>query len=467
MTENHKQLIKAYDKIDGELNAFVAECGDNMTEQHFADATRMKDELKGISDKIEHEKRVGALKGEIQDLHKYNTSAAVRHTHPGAAASVGMTKAGEVTLARKGGSKSATLRMLNQHGAGIFGRETFEGMKDPGYKQAFRAWFKGNASNAQMRNLEVGLDPQGGILAPIESIARLIDRDPTPTRLSGMVDTLNIARDGVTVPRVNYTGGTDDSNIDLYSTGFRVTATEENPTSASQAQVTDSNLFGAARISVYTYMIRGILTNNIIEDAMFDPLTWIAGKFAQTVDLFKDNMIINGSGSGQPVGLLSNPGGTDTFTWVPTVTTGLSASPFITPDSLMDVSMDIPEQYESNIKYLYAKRSTAKAIRKFKDGDGRYLFGQGVQDSGVEPGLARQINGYPIVWSGFMPAPAANAYPVIAGDFSGYTLVNRVGFSVQILREVLAQQNQVVILGRFRFGGQPLEPWKLRALKCA
>jgi HK97 family phage major capsid protein len=471
MTDTHKQLIKAYEKTEGELNAFIAEHGDNMTDAQYAEATRMRDDLKATADKIEHQKRIGALKDDVAELHKVNTSIAARHSHNGAPSELGATRAGEVTIARRtrdGKARgSAAFRMLKQSGAGIFGKEQFEAVASREYRDAFRAAFKGRATTAQYRTLEIGLDPQGGYLAPIETLARLIDREPTPTRVSGLVDTINIARDGVVLPRVNYTGATDDSLPELYTTGFRVTATDENPTSSTQSQVTDANIFGATRVSVWTYMIQGVLTNNMIEDAMFDPLAWLAGKFAQTVDLHKDNKILNGSGSSEPVGILANPGGTDNLSWPPVVTTGTSSSPFITPDSLLDASMDIPEQYEDGIRYVYSKRTTGKTIRKMKDANGRYLFGQGTQDSGIEPSAARSINGYPVVWSGFMPAPAANAFPIIVGDLSGYTLVNRIGFSVQVLREVAAQKNQVIVLGRFRYGGQCLEPWKLRAIKCA
>ena len=229
----------------------------------------------------------------------------------------------------------------------------------------------------------------------------------------------------------------------------------------------DTNLFGSVRVANFTWMIQAPLTNNMIEDAMFDPLTWIAGKFSQTVDLLKDNKIINGTGASEPVGILANPGGADTLAWPPVTLTGTGAAPFITPDSLVTLTEQIPEQYDENVRYLYSKTKTGPTIRTMKDGVGRYLFGQGYQDSGMAPGRSKMLNDYPVIWSGFMPAPAANAYPVIAGDFSGITLVNRIGYSVQVLREIAAQKNQVIILGRVRFGCQMLEPWKIQVLKCA
>ena len=40
--------------------------------------------------------------------------------------------------------------------------------------------------------------------------------------------------------------------------------------------------------------------------------------------------------------------------------------------------------------------------------------------------------------------------------------MNRVGFSVQVLREVEALRNRLVLVGRLRFGGAVAESWKLK-----
>ena len=51
---------------------------------------------------------------------------------------------------------------------------------------------------------------------------------------------------------------------------------------------------------------------------------------------------------------------------------------------------------------------------------------------------------------------------MVFGDLSGYYLVHRVGFSIQVLREVEALRNRLVLVGRMRFGGAVAEPWKLK-----
>jgi HK97 family phage major capsid protein len=65
-----------------------------------------------------------------------------------------------------------------------------------------------------------------------------------------------------------------------------------------------------------------------------------------------------------------------------------------------------------------------------------------------------------------MPNVGTSTYPIIFGDLKGYYHVDRVGFSIQVLRELYAESNQILLLGRLRFGGQVAEDWRLKLLQC-
>ena len=54
---------------------------------------------------------------------------------------------------------------------------------------------------------------------------------------------------------------------------------------------------------------------------------------------------------------------------------------------------------------------------------------------------------------------------MIYGDLKGYYLVNRIGFSIQALDQTKAKRNQIELVGRVRFGGAPVEHWRLKLLK--
>lgn len=469
MSTKLKELLTRGESRAKELSAFIAEHGDNMTSENYAKAETIRADLAEIRSQVEICQKTQRMGDEAAEFTRLMSEPAAQYKandpSTGKSGVIGSTRSGSVTVKREG----KALRSLRQSGPAIFGREAFAAISEPKYEAAYRKYLlrgERSLSPSEVRTLQDGYDPQGGFLAPTQWQARLIQRKPTPTRVAGLVESVNCTSDSMSMPRVNYSTASDDSGGTLYSTGFRVTATDENPTSDTQSQVTDTNLFGSTRISVFTYMIQGRLTNNQVEDAMFDPMAFMDEKFMETADLLKDNMLINGiGGASNPYGMLAAPTVSDPFLNAPTVSSGTNASPYLTADSLINISEDIPEQYDENIVYLYKKTSTGKTIRTLKDSTNRYLLGKGDMDSGLVNPRAKTLNGYPVINSQFMPDPAANpSYPVICGDLKGVCLVNRIGFSIQVLREVGALRNQVILVGRIRFGCQPIEPWRYRIL---
>lgn len=312
-----------------------------------------------------------------------------------------------------------------------------------------------------IRTLQEGVDTSGGFFVPEEILNRVVAKDPTPTRVAGLVTQLQTSRDSLSMPKVVY--NTDD----LYTTGMRVTFTGEIPASATTARVTDP-VAGQVRIPVYTAMMSIPLTNDMIEDSAFALVPWLSDKFSETIELLRDNMILNGTGIGQPSGILVNPGTTGN----PAVTVSGSASALGSSDAasaknLIKLAMSLPEQYQDNARWVMNLTNTGSAIAQLVDGNNRPLWGTGIQDAGLEAGyMGRRLVGLPVVLSGFMPNIGSSAYPLVVGDLRGYYLVNRVGFSIQFLRELYAETNQIVILGRIRFGGQVVEDWKLKIFQC-
>jgi HK97 family phage major capsid protein len=263
------------------------------------------------------------------------------------------------------------------------------------------------------------------------------------------------SRDRLLVPKVNY------SDDDIYSTGARVTWTGEVPSSSTVHCSTEPK-FGHVAISVWTAMISMTATNDMVEDSAFPFVSWLSEKFAETYRLLLDEQIIAGTGIGRPAGILLDPGGTDQPA---VVNSGAAAE--LTADGLQDLAWSLPEQYDENSAWAFNKTSTGKAIAKLKDADNRYLWASLEASGLVLPARQRPLLGYPVAFSGFMPNVAANAFPAIFGDLSGYFLVERVGMSIQVLRETHAEDNQVGLLGRVRFGGLVAEPYKMKILKVA
>jgi HK97 family phage major capsid protein len=350
--------------------------------------------------------------------------------------------------------------LVDSEGEGLVDDRTLKLLRNPDYAKAFRSYLrKGERKMTDSDGLKVlqeGSDTAGGYLVPEDLLNRIIARTPTPTRLAGRVTQFNTSRDTAVMPKANYT--TDN----LYTSGMRVTWTGEVPASATAHRVTEP-VFGNTKIPIYTAMMSLPLTKDLVEDNAFNVVGWCEGKFSETNELLRDNMILNGSGVNQPHGILVNPGAADNpGTTVSTVADAL------TWEGLQNILWAVPEQYEDNSTWTFNKSSTGLAISKLVDGDGRPLWTNGAADSGLvgSPKQSRLL-GYEVLYSGFAPDVAADAYPIVFGDLRGYFLANRIGFSIEVLRELYAESNQILLLGRVRFGGLAAEPFRLRIQKVS
>jgi HK97 family phage major capsid protein len=461
LTAKHKEDLALFEAKTGEFSAFMAEHAEKMTDEALGAARQKRDELKSIKSRIEGHVAAAGLSADADGFGSFLNEPGNGMKHLGEGQVTGL----DVVDAKKG--------IIHSQGAGIFGAKVWDGIQDPGYAKAFAEYLrKGEKSSAwALKFLEVGLDPQGGYLAPPEQLQRIVERKPTPTRIAGMVTQMPVGRDACILPRVNYQSASDDTLGQIYTTGFRVTNTEENPSSDTQANVNDTNLFGSVRIDNYTHMMEGVLTNNLVEDPGFDVMGWYEGKFNETIDIFRDDMVLNGTGVQQSTGILPYAANASAPVPLTTITTG--TSPQIKGDDLINIAMDVSEQYEDGCKFVFNKTQAFKYLRLLKDSQNRYLFGAGYQDSGIANGKPADLVGYPYVFSALMKqyltagAWVSGQTPVIFGDLGGYTQTLRLGFSIQVCRELLARRNQILLVGRIRIGGLPLEPWRLRVLKVA
>lgn len=443
------------------VDALFKQHGDNMPDDV---ANGVEAELKAI-DTLEGQRQQAERLEKAQaeneaEIKRLNNTPSNAIPQPGAGAKAGQvqlegfTPAGETVLERHG----ADLAVVYEEGPLGLDQKTLEVISSDEYKRAYRSYLRKGANElglGERKVLEAGNDEAGGFLVPEDMLQAIIERKPTPTRVAAMVTRLQTSRDALAIARLNY------SADDRYTTGIRVKWTGEKPASSTVHRA-DTPTFGQVRIPIHTAMLSLGATNNMIEDSSYPIVSWAAGKFQETVELLYEDMCLNGDGIGQPAGILMNPDGTDQ---PKVVKTGDASA--LTGDGLIDLTEDLPEQYDENAVLIFNKTNAGKAIRKLKDSEGRYLVSYGAGDHGLSTGRYKEINGYGYRWSAFMPNVAANAFPVIFGDPRGYYLVNRIGFSIQVLREKYAEENQVVLLGRVRFGGQPAESWRLRVHKVA
>ena len=115
-------------------------------------------------------------------------------------------------------------------------------------------------------------------------------------------------------------------------------------------------------------------------------------------------------------------------------------------DTLIDLVYTPLSQFRANGRFVMNRRTTSM-VRKFKDGEGDYIWTPGIQ-----PGQPSSLLGYPITEMESMPDVAANSMSVAFGDFAkGYLVVDRAG--VQVLRDPYSQKPYVLFYTTKRVGG--------------
>ena len=103
---------------------------------------------------------------------------------------------------------------------------------------------------------------------------------------------------------------------------------------------------------------------------------------------------------------------------------------------------------------------TFTALRKLKDGNGRYLL----QDD-ITGEFPYRLLGKPVFVSDNMPKMAAGSKAVLYGDLSGLSVNMRENIQIQILLEKYATQHAVGFVAWFEFDSKVTDAQKLVALQ--
>jgi HK97 family phage major capsid protein len=356
-------------------------------------------------------------------------------------------------------------RAINEAGPGTFGEKQWGTLSSFEYKRDFALYLrKGNrVIDLCTKTLQEGMDDQGGVFAPAELIARVIGRLPAPTHLRSLVTTLTTGRDVLILPRKQY------NSDDKYTTAFRATWTGEIPSDGTGAiaAVNDSALLGNTEVPVHTAMLNAPVTRNLIEDSAFPIQAWLESELAQVIDLLYEDMILNGSSIGQPTGILFGASASNVGTdpYYPQVVLSGSAGA-LAYAGLISLQTALAPQYETETtKFVMNKSSTYAALAQLVDGNQRPLLHYGLEDYGIAPRRVRTLLGDEIILSQFAPNVGASNFPIVYGDLKGYYVAQRVGFSIQVLDQTRAKANQIELVGRVRFGGKPVEPFRLKIQK--
>jgi HK97 family phage major capsid protein len=281
--------------------------------------------------------------------------------------------------------------------------------------------------------LRIGADTEGGYLVPDEYERTLVEA----------LEEENIFRSLAHIIRT----ASGERKIPVVSSKGTASWIEEG---GAFPESDDS--FGQVTIGAYKLGTMIKVSEELLNDSVFDLESYIAREFARRIGVKEEEAFFTGDGSGKPLGVLADKGGAE-------VGVTAASTTAITADELMDLYYSLFSPYRKKAVWV-VNDSTIKAIRKLKDNNGQYLW---------QPGLIANapdtILGRPVKTSAFMPSIAAGAKSIIFGDFNYYWIADRQGRTFKRLNELFATTGQVGFLASQRVDGQLILPEALKVLK--
>jgi HK97 family phage major capsid protein len=201
-----------------------------------------------------------------------------------------------------------------------------------------------------------------------------------------------------------------------------------------------------------TYISDQRITQESLEDSVQDVEADLMEEIGIEFAEMEGYDFISGDGVNGPRGILSyTPVLNASYAWGSVgYTASGHASAFASSnpsDRLIDLQHALKRQYRANAAWQMNDLTLA-AIRKFKDGQGNYLWAP----SQLMDGAVGQLLGHPVITDDFMPDVGANAFPIAFADFKrAYYVVDRKGMT--ILRDPFTAVPYVKFVSRRRVGG--------------
>lgn len=326
-------------------------------------------------------------------------------------------------------TKSALDRLTMSAAAPFIGDEAEPAPK--GWSAYLRSGDERGVSRLDMKSLNQGDESEGGYVAPPQ-LDRLIE-----ARLLSASPMRQIA----TVRQTS--AGTFKKPVSLGASA--AWAAEEGARTETTAPTLSLLDFPAAELYAMP-----AATQALLDDAYVDIDEWLADEVQDAFSTQENAAFVSGTGTSQPRGFLDyDQVAEPSHVWnkIGYVASG-AAGAFASGEDverLLDLIYALKPGFRSNARFVMNRRVLA-ALRKVKDGDGRYIFAPGLG------GEASSLLGFPITEIEDMPNMAANATPIAFGDFrKGYLIVDRQG--ARVLRDPYSAKPYVLFYTTKRVGG--------------
>jgi HK97 family phage major capsid protein len=295
------------------------------------------------------------------------------------------------------------------------------------YMTAFHDYVRSNGQNNVSAALYEGAGSAGGYIVPVVVEQQIVPLAPTDMGVRTIASVIPTAMD-IKLPRATTIS----------------TAAAKAESGASSNSFTESDpVLDQFTLSAFMAGLSHTISWELAQDVpSFQQFA--VGDMLLAQSLFEENWYVNGTGTGQPQGLIGNTGAGITGV----VADG--SGNLLSIDSTFDVLGALKGAYHEGASFLM-QRSTGVLLRKAQK-----------QANLFEPVFTRSngqdyLHGYPVTYSTAMPAVAAAATPVLFGNFKlGYVIGDRggSGINVKVLDQPLATQGQIILLAYRRTDGR-------------
>ena len=279
-------------------------------------------------------------------------------------------------------------------------------------------------------DLQVGTDTEGGYLVPDEYEKKLISA----------LEEENVFRPLAT--KIQTSSG--DRKIPVITQKGEASWMEEE-----EAYSLSDDSFGQIALSAYKVGTAIKISEELLNDSVFDLPSYIAKEFARRIGS-KEEAFLIGDGKGKPTGIFANAGGAENGATTSTAN--------ISFDDMIELFYSVKSPYRKKAVWILGEQ-TVKALRKIKDNTGNYIW-----QPAVSSGLPDTILNRPYVTSVYAPVSAAGAKPIAFGDLSYYWIADRQGRSLKRLNELFAMNGQVGFLASQRVDGKLILPEAVKTL---
>lgn len=321
------------------------------------------------------------------------------------------------------------------------------------HKTAFAAWMRKGSGEAELNGLAVKaalqtqVDADGGFVMPTTMEAGITRVATTRSVVRSLARVINIS--------------TKDYERLVSQGGAGGGWTTESGSRSETAAPTLSKL----SFPTHEMYAEPAATQTALDDASMNLEAWLSDEVGVTFGALEGASWVSGSGVGQPRGFTSYTNiANASYAWgkVGYVASG-AASTFhatLPGDNIIDLQMALKAQYRVNGTYLMAD-STAGAVRKFKDGDGNYLW-----QPSFQLGQPQVLAGKPMETDDNMAAVGSDAYAVAFADWQqAYLIIDRVG--IRVLRDPYTSKPNVLFYTTKRVGGGIQNFEAIKLLKIA